>query len=57
MTNSHQIERCNKEIAEILHRIHVGEEPVDGLLLGLNDWRREKELLEGTSISLIRGEG
>lgn len=42
-----RIDRCNREIAEIERRIHAGEEPLDGLMLGLHDWKREKEMLEG----------
>ncbi len=41
-----RIAQCNQEIAAIEKRLQAGEEPVPDMLLGLNDWKREKKLLE-----------
>lgn len=41
-----RIALCNHEISAIEKKIHAGEEPVADMLLGLNDWKAEKKMLE-----------
>lgn len=40
------IARCDRELAHLEQRLRAGEEPVDGILLGIQDWSAEKRLLE-----------
>jgi hypothetical protein len=41
-----EIERCDREIARIVTEAHAGNTDIDGMLLGLHDWRAEKILIE-----------
>ena len=41
-----ELERCDREIARIISEAHLGNRDIDGILLGLHDWRAEKRLIE-----------
>ena len=43
---SEELERCDREIARIIAEAHAGNPDIDGMLLGLHDWRTEKLLIE-----------
>jgi hypothetical protein len=39
----HGLARCDREIALIYQEAHAGNPNVEGMLLGLHDWRTEKK--------------
>lgn len=41
-----ELERCDREIARIIAEAQSGNPDIDGILLGLHDWRAEKKLIE-----------
>lgn len=59
----HGLKRCDAEIERCLAELRAGGADLDGLLLGLYDWSRERELMSAgppkqlfASISPIPGE-
>ena len=40
-----ELERCDDEIQNIQRLLLAGHPDLDGLLLGLSDWRAERQLL------------
>ena len=40
-----EIERCQREIAEIERQLRAGHTDLQGLLLGLHDWSMELRIL------------
>jgi hypothetical protein len=43
---SHEIERCEREIASIENALGAGHPDVAGLCLALSDWSAERKILE-----------
>jgi hypothetical protein len=46
MSAAEDLAHCDCEIAHIKEEAHAGNPDVEGILLGLHDWRTEKKLIE-----------
>jgi len=45
-TRSEALARCDREIDKIIEEAYSGNLDIEGMLLGLHDWRTEKLLIE-----------
>jgi hypothetical protein len=46
----HGLARCDREIERIYSEAYAGNPDVEGILLGLHDWRTEKKLIANESL-------
>ncbi len=44
-----ELARCEREIARIYEEAHAGNPDIRGILLGLHDWRTERNLIEAST--------
>jgi hypothetical protein len=49
-----ELARCDLEIARIIEEASAGNLDIDGMMLGLHDWRTEKILIEKERLDRIR---
>lgn len=50
-----ELARCDREIERIIQEAHAGNPDVDGILLGLHDWRTERRMILDKRTSLPKG--
>jgi hypothetical protein len=51
MNTDAELARCDREIERIYQEAYAGNPDIDGMLLGLHDWRTEKILITRTTHS------
>jgi hypothetical protein len=46
MVDGEELARCTKEIAQVEAQLRAGHRDLEGLLLALLDWSRERQMIE-----------